>query len=171
MLKNPTATRFQDYLTIKEAAELLGVSVATLRNWDRAEKVKACRHPVNGYRLYLREELEALLGRVTPAADSLLCHAQPRSLWRGRPGVPPDDLPLRGDGEGATPAHPGGDGAKERLRLTREAMERAERLSESEERFRHLSESRQAIMNTVAEGLSTVDAQGLMTCVNPAAER
>jgi excisionase family DNA binding protein len=55
---------FGDYLTIKEAAEFLGVSPSTLRNWDRACKVKAVRHPVNGYRLYLQEDLKALLGRV-----------------------------------------------------------------------------------------------------------
>lgn len=54
----------RDYLTISEAAELLGVSPSTLRNWDRQGKLNAHRHPVNGYRLYLREELEALLSRL-----------------------------------------------------------------------------------------------------------
>jgi excisionase family DNA binding protein len=50
-----------DYLTVGEAAEQLGVSRSTLRNWDKANKLKPYRHPVNGYRLYRRQELEKLL--------------------------------------------------------------------------------------------------------------
>src|SRR5437588_253113 len=33
----------------------------TLRNWDRANKLKPSRHPLNRYRLYGRKELEKLL--------------------------------------------------------------------------------------------------------------
>ena len=36
----------------------------TLRNWDRADKLKPIRHPVNGYRLYSIAELRALLRMV-----------------------------------------------------------------------------------------------------------
>jgi excisionase family DNA binding protein len=50
-----------NYLTVGEAAETLGVSRSTLRNWDKAGKLKPYRHPVNGYRLYSRNELETLL--------------------------------------------------------------------------------------------------------------
>jgi MerR family transcriptional regulator, copper efflux regulator len=53
-----------DYLTVKEAAEILGVSPSTLRNWDRAGKVKAIRHPVNRYRLYRKADLESMLNQV-----------------------------------------------------------------------------------------------------------
>ena len=52
------------YLMINEAAELLGVTPATLRNWDRSGKLKARRHPLNGYRLYSRDELARLLEGV-----------------------------------------------------------------------------------------------------------
>jgi PAS domain S-box-containing protein/excisionase family DNA binding protein len=52
-----------EYLTVAEAAAYLGVSPSTLRNWDRAGKLKPERHPANGYRIYrtttLREVLEA----------------------------------------------------------------------------------------------------------------
>ena len=58
------AENLRDYLTVSEAAEFLGVSDATLRNWDRAQKVKATRHPVNGYRLYRKEDLSSLLQKV-----------------------------------------------------------------------------------------------------------
>jgi DNA (cytosine-5)-methyltransferase 1 len=54
------------FLTVSEAAELLGVSASTIRNWDRSGKLKALRHPVNNYRLYDRDELQALLARVMP---------------------------------------------------------------------------------------------------------
>ena len=33
-------------------------------HWDRVGKLKSLRHPVNGYRLYRREDLEALLIRT-----------------------------------------------------------------------------------------------------------
>ncbi|HEX3600792.1 MAG TPA: ATP-binding protein [Lacipirellulaceae bacterium] len=54
-------SNFASCLTIGEAAEFLGVSAATLRNWDRAGKLKPRRHPQNGYRIYLHEDLEAVL--------------------------------------------------------------------------------------------------------------
>jgi len=61
---------FQDYLRGGEAAALLGVSPGTLRNWGRAGKIREHRHPVNGYRLFLRGDLEALLAAVDAADDS-----------------------------------------------------------------------------------------------------
>jgi len=54
------------FLTVKEAAELIGVSPSTIRNWDRTGKVKAIRHPVNNYRLYNRNELLFIFERITP---------------------------------------------------------------------------------------------------------
>lgn len=54
----------QEYLGIREAADLIGVSPSTLRAWDRSGKLAATRNPMNGYRLYRREELEEFLRRV-----------------------------------------------------------------------------------------------------------
>lgn len=51
-------------LTIAEAAELLGVSVSTLRNWDRHGKLSPRRHPINGYRMYDRVELMRLKKQI-----------------------------------------------------------------------------------------------------------
>lgn len=56
--------KLQDYLQIKAAAAFLGVSVNTLRNWERAGKLATYRHPINGYRLYKKADLEALLASV-----------------------------------------------------------------------------------------------------------
>ncbi len=52
---------FAKYLTVTEAAGFLGVSPWTLRNWDKAGKLRPIRHPLNGYRIYRQEDLEALL--------------------------------------------------------------------------------------------------------------
>ena len=60
----PAPTSFEEYLTVKAAAAFLGVCPSTLRNWDRAGKLKPHRHPINRYRLYRRAELEAVLRRV-----------------------------------------------------------------------------------------------------------
>ena len=65
------------YLTVKEAAAYLGASPATLRNWDRAGKLTPCRHPVNGYRLYRKEDLERIL-RQAEAMIGPAAHEQDR---------------------------------------------------------------------------------------------
>ena len=55
------------YFRISKAAEYLGVSPNTLRNWVNAGKVAAIRHPVNDYRLFKREDLDTLLKQVATA--------------------------------------------------------------------------------------------------------
>ena len=60
--------KLSDYLRISEAAEYLGVSPNTLRNWVNAGKIAAVRHPVNAYRLFKREDLDALLKKVAVAS-------------------------------------------------------------------------------------------------------
>lgn len=62
--KGQQQQKLGDYLTVTEAARFLGVSASTLRNWDRAGKLSAHRHPVNGYRLYERGDLEQILEEV-----------------------------------------------------------------------------------------------------------
>lgn len=50
----------KEFITIKEAAETLGVSRDTLRRWDKAGKLKTKRHPMNNFRIYDPAEVEAL---------------------------------------------------------------------------------------------------------------
>lgn len=59
--------KLSDYLRISEAAEHLGVSPNTLRNWVNAAKIAAIRHPVNHYRLFKLEDLDSLLQQVAIA--------------------------------------------------------------------------------------------------------
>lgn len=59
--------KLQPYLRISEAAQLLGVSPNTLRNWVNSGKVAAIRHPVNEYRLFRRQDLDRLLRQFAQA--------------------------------------------------------------------------------------------------------
>lgn len=55
------------FLRITDAAEYLGVSPNTLRNWENAGKIAAHRHPVNSYRLFKKEDLDAFLIQLREA--------------------------------------------------------------------------------------------------------
>ena len=61
--------RMDDYLRIKQAAEYLGVSTNTLRNWGEAGKITEHRHPVNNYRLYKETDLANLLKQLERSAS------------------------------------------------------------------------------------------------------
>ena len=59
-----TRMNLKDYLTVKQAAEFLGVSPATLRRWDKPGKLKAIKNPMNNYRLYRKDKLETFFRRL-----------------------------------------------------------------------------------------------------------
>jgi DNA (cytosine-5)-methyltransferase 1 len=59
----------RDFVRIKEAAAILGVHQNTLRNWGRAGKIAEYRHPINGYRLYRKSELETMRARRVRRED------------------------------------------------------------------------------------------------------
>jgi PAS domain S-box-containing protein len=65
IMQRNTSQTFAEYLTVAEAAEFLRISPWTLRNWDKAGKLKPTRHPVNGYRIYRQQDLEAVLATDT----------------------------------------------------------------------------------------------------------
>jgi DNA (cytosine-5)-methyltransferase 1 len=48
------------YLTLSEAAELIGKSKETLRRWDREGKLSAVREPMSNYRVYRKDQVESL---------------------------------------------------------------------------------------------------------------
>lgn len=78
------------FVTLAEAASYLGVSKATLRNWDREGKLKAYRHPLNHYRTYDLNELRTLRPQtllfdespVVPTKTNTTGVADPRSIKR-----------------------------------------------------------------------------------------
>jgi DNA-binding transcriptional MerR regulator len=56
------------YIKIKKASSILGVSPLTLRNWDKNGRLKALRHPMNNYRVYKIEDLEAIMQEIESGA-------------------------------------------------------------------------------------------------------
>lgn len=70
--------KLDEYLRISEAAEYVGVAPNTLRNWGKSGKLAERRHPLNGYRLYAREELDALLEQVNKPAGTTARKRKPR---------------------------------------------------------------------------------------------
>ena len=49
------------YLTVKEVAQLIGITPLTVRNWDKKGVLQAYRNPINNYRLYKIEDIEELM--------------------------------------------------------------------------------------------------------------
>lgn len=60
--------KIRDYMRISRAAEYLGVSPSTLRNWEQQGKIRAHRVPQNGYRMFRLADLEAVLRDVSGPA-------------------------------------------------------------------------------------------------------
>ncbi len=68
------------YFSIKEAAEILGVSPLTLRNWDKSGKFRAQRHPMNNYRVYKLSSLEHIIEDIESGTDKSNARKQIRRL-------------------------------------------------------------------------------------------
>jgi DNA-binding transcriptional MerR regulator len=56
---------FKGYVKVKEASNILGVSIMTLHRWDAKGKLKPFRHPFNNYRLYKITELKKILRKLS----------------------------------------------------------------------------------------------------------
>jgi len=54
----------KNYLTLSEAAEIIGKSKETLRRWDNDGILTAVREPVSNYRVYRKTDIEDLLGSL-----------------------------------------------------------------------------------------------------------
>jgi PAS domain S-box-containing protein len=80
MARLSSGRNFSDCLSVSQAAGFLGVSAATLRNWDRSGKLMPRRHPQNGYRIYMHEDLEAVL-RSADLATLTDASFAPRVDW------------------------------------------------------------------------------------------
>ena len=57
-------TATDEYLLVKQAAELLGVSANTVRAWAATGRIQEYRHPVNNYRLFKKSEVDELLDQI-----------------------------------------------------------------------------------------------------------
>ena len=52
------------FMLVSEAAKCLGVTAGTVRNWVTAGRIRAKRHPVNGYRMLLKADIDALASDI-----------------------------------------------------------------------------------------------------------
>lgn len=68
------------YFSIKEAAEILGVSALTLRNWDKSGKFRAQRHPMNNYRVYKLSALEHIINDIESGTEKSNAKKQIKKL-------------------------------------------------------------------------------------------
>lgn len=59
----------KNYYSLSEVAEILGKSKETLRRWDRNGKLTALREPVSEYRVYKKEDINALLKPLLTEID------------------------------------------------------------------------------------------------------
>lgn len=63
-------TKLNEYVMTAEAADILGVSQNTVRQWAETGAIPVRRNPANGYRLFRRTDLEAFLSQVESVTDS-----------------------------------------------------------------------------------------------------
>ena len=71
-----------DYLRTSQAAEFLGVSPGTVRNWEKQGKLRAHKLPQNGYRLFLKADLEAVLREVQDSGAAQSASSRPTGKKR-----------------------------------------------------------------------------------------
>lgn len=66
----------KDFITIGEAAQILGVSIDTLRRWDKSGRLSPTKASEAGYRLYYKPQVELFLNDLFGLAKDW--------VWRGR---------------------------------------------------------------------------------------
>ena len=56
--------KINEYMTVKEAAEFIGVCKHTLRKLTDKKKIKSHRNSMNNFRMYKKEDLLKILERI-----------------------------------------------------------------------------------------------------------
>lgn len=59
----------EDLISISEAADLLGVSIMTLRRWDESGRLSSIREGAGGHRYYRRKDIEVFLNDLFKLAN------------------------------------------------------------------------------------------------------
>lgn len=67
------------FLSLSETAEIIGKSKETLRRWDNEGILNAVREPVSNYRVYRKEDVESLMGKLFDKNfdDDISNHVEP----------------------------------------------------------------------------------------------
>src|SRR5574344_1339577 len=69
---------FGQYLTVQDASKKLGVSVSTLRNWDKSGKLKSQRNPYNDYRIYSQSDIDEVLQTLRTGVKEIKATSIPK---------------------------------------------------------------------------------------------
>lgn len=54
----------EEFVLVKEAAEMLGVCPNTIRAWGDSGKIVEYRHPINAYRMFKRTDINRLIEQM-----------------------------------------------------------------------------------------------------------
>ena len=68
----------RNFLLVKQAAALLQVAPNTIRSWGAMGKIPEFRHPINGYRLYRKADLEQVVQELERLASQPVKKRRPR---------------------------------------------------------------------------------------------
>lgn len=71
----------KNYLTIGEAAKMIGVTPLTLRNWDKKGKLEAARNPINNYRMYKKEKIKKFIKKMEEGKNKK--QSKPKKVFLG----------------------------------------------------------------------------------------
>ena len=100
------------YFTIKQAAQILGVTPLTLRNWDKKGILAAYRNPVNNYRLYRYADVADFISAIKrsgprqPEAQRLAVRQEEEATPDADIAIPEAESDAyRGETDDAEPAH------------------------------------------------------------------
>jgi len=69
MRRSSTVKKIDEYLKVAQAAEVLGISQNTLRKYADEGRIPVRVNAANGYRLFLREDLERFLSDMAAAVQ------------------------------------------------------------------------------------------------------
>ena len=67
---DPAKLAHKRYYTVSETAYIFSVTPLTIRNWDKAGKLRARRNPANNYRMFKFEDVEFFLRRMEQPRSS-----------------------------------------------------------------------------------------------------
>jgi DNA (cytosine-5)-methyltransferase 1 len=77
-----------EFITIAEASVCLGVAQNTLRSWGAQGKIQEYRHPLNNYRLYRREDIDALATLLRSPVKVTRTVSSSSAIWLANGVVP-----------------------------------------------------------------------------------
>ncbi len=78
-----------DLVSLNETATLLGINLATIRNWDKKGKLKAYRNPTNNYRMFRLSEVLALQKKTSLFHDEAENVIAERAMLSQEEGLTP----------------------------------------------------------------------------------